>query len=601
MNRIKRWANKLSVRKKMIFYGYVTITPVLLIACVFLLLYNYNKGIEERLENDIIGINTLENSVDMLQRDAEDISTYICINNEVRNILYSDYPEELNKNSKLWLEEAPMQIVQDMISLKGNIKTIAIYPENGVKPYLRGMDGSSYMDDFSEIKSSDIYLEVLKSEHKKIWKSIEKNYHQPYIVNRSDKIVLFREILDLTQKKKLGFIIIGVEKKSLEELCSNVIASKNEGIIIFDKNGGELFESGKVPDNLRKFLARKEFLQENYRERDTHFSYGKHEIISAQSSRDSAIICKVVPEYSMQMQIMDFAYMPIILLLAVLVGMLPLLLLISRLITGPLSKVSAAIRKFSKGDFEQKIEVTTEDEIGEVANCFNKMVEDIRRLIEENYVITLKEKESELAALQAQINPHFLYNTLDSFYWKANEDGNEELADNIIALSQLFRLVLNQGEAEITVKNEIELVSKYLQIQKMRFAKRLQCTIDIEEGMEKEQIPKLIVQPFVENAVVHGFENVSTFCEIKVIGKIRDNMLCFEIVDTGIGMTQTQIEEIWNSDSERKDYARQRIGRYAIKNIKERLQLRYQEDFKLEIESSLGKGTKVTLCIPRKI
>lgn len=113
--------------------------------------------------------------------------------------------------------------------------------------------------------------------------------------------------------------------------------------------------------------------------------------------------------------------------------MLPLLLIISRCITGPVNKLSTAIEKFSKGDFNQKIEITTEDEIGEVAGCFNKMVEDIKKLIEENYVITLKEKESELATLQAQINPHFLYNTLDSFYWKASDDGNEELADNIIA------------------------------------------------------------------------------------------------------------------------------------------------------------------------
>lgn len=600
MSKIKRWANKLSVRKKLIFYGYLTITPVLLITCTVLLFYNYQRGLKEHLENDMMEIKSLEDSVQLLQKDVEDISTYICINNEILRILEAQDVQELNQNPQLWMEMAPMRIVQDMISLKGHIKTIALYPENGVYPYLRGMDGSSYIDNFSKIRKLKAYKEVLKSENKKMWKSAYKGEESPYSVNHSDKIMLYREIFNLSRTKKLGFIAIGVEKKSFEELYSNIPVSAEEGIIVLDKNGGQLFEMGKIPKDFKTKIMTEEFLKKDYREREEHFTYGEYEIICKQASRDSSILCKIEPNYSMQMEFFDFAYMPLTLLLAILVGMLPLLLIISHLITGPLNKVSVAIRKFSKGDFNQKIEVNTEDEIGEVATCFNKMVEDIRTLIEENYVITLKEKESELSALQAQINPHFLYNTLDSFYWKASEDGNEELADNIIALSQLFRLVLNQGDSEITVENEVELVSRYLQIQRMRFAKRLEYFIDIDEEIKKEKIPKLIVQPFVENAVVHGFENMSTSCQIKVTGKMEENMIHFEIEDTGIGMSQSQIDAIWQNDTESKDYSRQRIGRYAIKNIKERLALKYQENFTLQIESSIGKGTRVILCIPHQ-
>lgn len=137
--------------------------------------------------------------------------------------------------------------------------------------------------------------------------------------------------------------------------------------------------------------------------------------------------------------------MPLTLLFGLLIGMLPLLFIISNIVTKPLNKLSKAITDVAAGDFEQQVEVTTHDEIGEVAQCFNMMVRSIRELIEQNYVITLQEKESELAALQAQINPHFLYNTLDSLYWQAMEAGNEEVAESILALSQLFRLVLNQG------------------------------------------------------------------------------------------------------------------------------------------------------------
>lgn len=224
------------------------------------------------------------------------------------------------------------------------------------------------------------------------------------------------------------------------------------------------------------------------------------------------------------------------------------------------------------------------------------MVLAIKELIDKNYVITLQEKESELAALQAQINPHFLYNTLDSLYWQAMEQDNEEIAESILALSQLFRLVLSQGKREVTVGQETELVSRYLQIQQMRFSRRLQYEVTVEDAVKQEKIPKLILQPFVENAIVHGFENVSTCCKVTVTAAQRKNRMHFEITDTGIGMSQSQIDEIWEEEPDA--YRKQRIGRYAIKNIRERLERRYKEDFILEIKSEVGKGTTVILELP---
>ena len=262
----------------------------------------------------------------------------------------------------------------------------------------------------------------------------------------------------------------------------------------------------------------------------------------------------------------------------------------------PVTEMRDKVKKVGKGNFDV-LPVSAEIiEIEELDQGINKMAHRISGLLEN----VRQEKEmqhlTELQLIQAQVNPHFLYNTLDSLYWQAMEQDNEEIAESILALSQLFRLVLSQGKREVTVGQETELVSRYLQIQQMRFSRRLQYEVTVEDAVKQEKIPKLILQPFVENAIVHGFENVSTCCKVTVTAAQRKNRMHFEITDTGIGMSQSQIDEIWEEEPDA--YRKQRIGRYAIKNIRERLERRYKEDFILEIKSEVGKGTTVILELP---
>ena len=594
MQKIKKWINGLSVKKKLVIYGYLTITPVLLIVCICLLFYNYHTAVEEKLNTDMTSVNTLSESVEMFQNDIKDFSTYISINNKIHKILTTDDPEVLNGNQRLWFDEGPMQIVQDMISMKGHIKTIAIYPENGVAPYLRGMDGSVYIQNMEDVKAGTFYQDTVKSDSGIVWRKVAKGDGNVYSVNKNDKVVLCREIFDLTQKKTLGYIVIGISQEKFDELLMNGVKDKTEGVMVLDPNSGELVSAGNVDEKVKEYLCSSKFLSINYKNRASHLTYGNYEIICRQATANSSIVCKIVPKYSIKL--LDIAYMPLLLLLGMLAGLLPLLVIISNLFTKPLRQVSEAIMKVSEGDLYQQVEIVTDDEVGEVARCFNKMVVDIRKLIDENYAIKLSEKESELAALQAQINPHFLYNTLDSLYWQVCESGNDEVAENILALSQLFRLVLNQGKDMVTVGQEADLIARYLQIQKMRFTKRMNYTIDIDERIKNEHIPKLILQPFVENAVVHGFENVSTTCQLYVTGRLENGYMHFEVKDTGIGMRQDQIDELWNDEP--VNYSKQRIGRYAIKNIRERLSMKYHGAYRLSITSSVGKGVTVTLEIP---
>jgi two-component system sensor histidine kinase YesM len=225
------------------------------------------------------------------------------------------------------------------------------------------------------------------------------------------------------------------------------------------------------------------------------------------------------------------------------------------------------------------------------------MVKDIKELIDSNYVMVLRERQSELDALQAQINPHFLYNTLDSLYWQALNAGSEKLAEDIFSLSQLFRLVLNKGRGMIPVSQEKELIFHYLQIQKMRFEKKLNYSIEMDEEILSYEIPKLILQPFVENAIVHGLECTDRMGMIEIKGYLEEDHIIFQVSDNGVGMTKEQLNELMEEE-ETKEYSSQRIGRYAIKNVRERLDLKYHGEFKLLIQSEVGRGTTIMIQIP---
>lgn len=596
MKTVRQAINDLSIRKKIVFYSYLVLTPILVIISGFLFWKNYRDMSESQREIGRNSVKSLDDSFTSLCDTMVDLSTYLGINNDVLKILRSEDSEKYNSDPRLWLNQAPMQFIQDTLALRGYIKTLGIYPENGVKPYLRCLDATSYLTDMDQIRETEIYKRTAESPGEIHWQLVSKTGSDTYLANRNDKIVLYREIYDLSRKKRLGYVVIGADANRFRELCETAVRQENEGVVVLNSDGEELFCYGQVEDEVREYLGSETFMEGQYRQPEDNFTYKKTNIYWSQNSAGGFIVCEAVPESNVKGQILSVAYTPIILLAGILLGLFPVLTLISNIVTNPLGKVCVAMGQFRQGDFSQQLEVKTNDEVGEVASCFNKMVTDIKTLIEENYVIALKEKESELTALQAQINPHFLYNTLDALYWQAEDAGNEEIAENILALSNLFRMVLGEGKGIIQVWHEKRLIEEYLKVQKMRFSKRLDYTIEMDEEILDKTIPKLILQPFVENAIVHGFENTDTPCLLTVEGRKIQGGICFRIQDTGVGMSQEQVKAIFEVDDAER-YRGQRIGRYAVKNVKERLELMYHDKFELKVDSEIGKGTTVTISI----
>ena len=254
-------------------------------------------------------------------------------------------------------------------------------------------------------------------------------------------------------------------------------------------------------------------------------------------------------------------------------------------ITKPLRRIVVAMNHFGEKKQAIKLDAYSKDEIGVLQRSFNSMSTKIHNLIEEVRVVSAKEKEAELKALQAQINPHFVYNTLDTINWMAIEKQEGEISQMITALSDMMRYTIRSNDQLVTIEEEMKWAKNYVNIQKNRFEDRFGLEFDIDERTLNYKIPRLLLQPFIENAIVHGMEEreYGGLISIRIrLDEPSDNIYVY-IEDNGIGMDSNQVQLI----NER------RILGVGIQNTNDRVQLKYGAQYGVTISSRVNEGTKV--------
>jgi two-component system sensor histidine kinase YesM len=276
-----------------------------------------------------------------------------------------------------------------------------------------------------------------------------------------------------------------------------------------------------------------------------------------------------------------------------------LIYFICTVLTKRLLLFNRQIQKVSMGNFVAAVTVGGNDEIGQISRQFNQMVVNIRELMEElnrSHEITSglerKQNEIKLKMLASQINPHFLYNALESIRMKAHLHGQKEIAQTVKLLGRLMRKKLEIKGKEIDLAEEIEIIRCYLEIQKFRHDDRLNYEIDIDPAVERLKIMPLLIQPLVENAVIHGLEKQSAGGKIKVGVLLVGTDLEVVVADNGVGFAGTKLEEV------RESLRQQDADRIGLHNIQQRLLLTYGEASRLRIDSENGKGTRVSFRIP---
>lgn len=393
---------------------------------------------------------------------------------------------------------------------------------------------------------------------------------------------------------KQGVLAMDINFRTIDELSQRVSLGKKGYVYIIDSIGNivyhpqqQLIYAGLKYENLEPVL--------NY----SYGSYfdemdGEQRIITIQQVKPAGwriVGVTYSDEFlTTKTELGDFLYQ---FLLIIIVIILIINLYVSAKISQPITRLEKSVQMVEKGDFGTNVYVKGAYEVEQLSKRFNLMLRRIRELMDQIIQEQEAKRKSELDVLQSQINPHFLYNTLNSVTRMAEMGRNEEVVTTITSLSKFFRISLSKGNHIISVEDELEHIRHYLIIQTIRFKNKFRYTIHADENVLQCQTLKLILQPLVENAIHHGIENWAEFGVIEITAKVVDEHLEFQIRDNGIGMNEEQLKNVFKGNIRSK-----RGSGVGVINVQERITLYYGNGYGLHFESELEEGTTVTIKIP---
>ena len=268
---------------------------------------------------------------------------------------------------------------------------------------------------------------------------------------------------------------------------------------------------------------------------------------------------------------------------------------IPRSITMPITRISRVTDQVAKGNLSVRAAAESGAEARMLSDSLNAMIDKINELLDQVTTEQIRLRKAEFELLQAQINPHFLYNTLDTIVWLAEAGDQKRVVSMVGNLSDFFRTSLNQGKDIISIREELAHVRSYLEIQQVRYQDILRYEITVPEDLYEYKIPKITIQPLVENALYHGIKNKRGQGTITVTGKSKENGFVLYVRDNGIGMTQERLNEV-RAGIQKLSYTGKEI--YGLYNVNERIRLNFGETYGISIESTYGEGTCVSISLP---
>ena len=555
----------------------------------------------EQYTNDIL-METGEN-VDVKLREIERISFQIVSNMTIQDALKKANMGIKDEYEKIFVERAIDSQLKGFVPLYLDIAAVQVVSLSGTVYYVN--PGSV------TIGISDSEKRIME-EHKggAVWFGTNPS---------SQTIRVGRAINSIVNQELIGYEIIQIRESSVHDIYRRTDLFKSGDILITDLDGRII--SHKDKSKLDEFIGdvaaglTKDSIYNSF---TTVGIDGTSNYVASRSINNGQWrMIAIIPTEQYERDIILLRYWILGICGACCIMSLLLSLRISDSISRPLRNLSEMMNKVGKGNFDVSIQPYTNDEVGVLSEHFNKMVRQVQKLIQEVYQEQYLKQKAELKSLRAQINPHFLYNTLESINWMARTRNVPEIGDMVKALGDLMRASIS-GDDFVTLNDEITNITNYLKIQKFRYGDRLGVCIGISPDIGQIIVPKLILQPIVENSIVHGLEEKLEDGHIKISGKLENGDVVIMICDDGVGMEKEKADHLNRLFSEYHEGTRVSGGSAKVDirkdigskddmhthigliNVDRRIKMYYGASYGLSISSVIGEGTSVKAVLPAR-
>lgn len=570
-------------KKKNFRYQLMRATSIFVIVplILFFILFQGIKEIivEQYSESAKQSVQATADNIDYALRDVENMSNSILMNHELLRLLKKGKTQQF------------ISILNSYFNSSFNIEgiyTITSFDYNYVGANLKSGIESIRTKELDKTSGEIVWFSTKKQDVQILSGNVKKNYFS-----------MGRKIIDVSSLNELGYMSIMLDDSVIQENYKN-IKEDNSEVLVCDLNGNIVSSTNGNYITISKWNT---YMNTIYK--DTSSGYidfnkdGKdYMAIYSSLNHNNWRIVKTIPKSILYKEINTIQFFTLIGIILLLFIMLILSFLYSKSITQPITRMILQMKEIEGGNLKAKVDTNVNNELDDLGTSFNHMVTKIQHLMDEVVAVERNKNELELEVLHAQINPHFLYNTLNTIRWMAKIKNEHSISDAIVALVKLLRVSISLDKNKITLKEEIDYIENYILIQKLRFNQSFEINYNIMEEHKNLYLPKLILQPIVENSLIYGNEDEenNTYLKIDIFTQNADGDVEIIVKDNGPGIDQKTIESIFKYEKNINKFSK--VG---LNNVNQRIKMYFGDKYGIDIESNIGNGTKVIILVPNNI